>query len=271
MDPRLISATWSAHPFFLARKIPQKDPSTPRGQDCPSTSFRPIRTQAGTSGYLVAEGYSNYNALQVDFRQRSWHGLQFDANYTWSHTLGISTPNNWQGQSNIFTLRDMRLGYGPSLFDIRHAVNINGSYDLPFGRGKQFANHGGALDRIVGGWTIGSIFVFQTGVPFLLQGGNSTFNANPINDGFGDGGIVLNGVSPSQLQSAVGVYRVPGQPFVDFINPKYLASPSAAEQTPHTLQRIPPRERLASWFTCMGHTLSTMIWPLRRASLSPRK
>jgi hypothetical protein len=182
-------------------------------------------TGGNNTGELVAEGYSNYNGVQVDFRQRSWHGVQFDANYTWSHTLGISTPNNWQGQSNIFTLRDMRLSYGPSLFDIRHAVNINGSYDLPFGRGKQFGNQGGALDRIIGGWTIGSIFVFQTGVPFLLQGGNSTFNANPINDGFGDGGVVLNGVTPSQLQNAVGVYRVPGQPFVDFINPKYLASP----------------------------------------------
>ena len=32
------------------------------------------------SSYTVAEGYSNYNALQVDFRQRAWHGLQFDAN-----------------------------------------------------------------------------------------------------------------------------------------------------------------------------------------------
>jgi hypothetical protein len=86
---------------------------------------------------LVANGYSNYNGLQVDFRQRAWHGMQFDANYTWSHTLGISTPNNWQGQANEFTLRDPRLSYGPTLFDIRHSVNISGSFDLPFGRGKE--------------------------------------------------------------------------------------------------------------------------------------
>ena len=232
LAPFRISATWSAHPFFPARNVAAGS-FNPAGAGLPINFFQANPYTGGNNtGELVAEGYSNYNALQVDFRQRSWHGVQFDANYTWSHTLGISTPNNWQGQSNIFTLRDMRLSYGPSLFDIRHAVNINGSYDLPFGRGKQFANHGGALDRIVGGWTIGSIFVFQTGVPFLLQGGNSTFNANPINDGFGDGGIVLNGVSPSQLQSAVGVYRVPGQPFVDFINPKYLASPIGGGANP---------------------------------------
>lgn len=179
----------------------------------------PFAQQVGLS-QLVAKGYSNYNALQVDFRQRSWHGLQFDANYTWSHTLGISTQNNWQGAVTSFTLRDMRLSYGPTLFDIRHSVHINGTYDLPFGKGKQFANHGGALDRVVGGWTLGSIFTFQTGNPFLLQGGYNTFND------YGDGGVMLNGVTPSQLQNSVGVYHIAGTPTVSFLNPKYLASAS---------------------------------------------
>ncbi len=188
-------------------------------------------TGGASALYLVAEGYSNYNGLQVDFRQRQWHGLQFDANYTWSHTLGLTTPNNWQGQTYTFTLRNMRLGYGPSLFDIRHSLNINGTYDLPFGKGKTFANRGGVVDKIIGGWTLGSIFNFQTGTPFLLGGGSgngdpytaSTFNNNPNNDGLGDGGVVLNGVTPSQLQSAIGVYRIPGSASVALINPKYLA------------------------------------------------
>src|SRR5262249_2283229 len=145
--------------------------------------------------YAVAQGYSNYNALQVDFRQRSWHGLQFDANYTWSHTLGTGTQNNWQGQTNTFTLRDMHLGYGPALFDLQHVVHISGTYDLPFGKGKQFANGNAILDKVVGGWTVGTIFTFQTGAPFYLFGGSNTFND------YGDGGIVLNGVTASQLQA----------------------------------------------------------------------
>ncbi|HET6176069.1 MAG TPA: TonB-dependent receptor [Candidatus Sulfotelmatobacter sp.] len=175
---------------------------------------------------LVAKGYSNYNALQVDFRQRQWHGLQFDANYTWSHTLGVSTQNNWQGAVTAFTLRDMRLSYGPTLFDIRHAVHINGTYDLPFGKGKSFASHSNVLDRIVGGWTLGSIFTFQTGNPFLLQGGYNTFND------YADSGVVLNGVTQSQLQGAVGVYRIPGTPTVSFINPRYLASATGGGANP---------------------------------------
>ncbi len=204
---------------------------TGAGAGLPINFFQANPFAAGNSALnLVAEGYSNYNGLQVDFRQRQWHGLQFDANYTWSHSLGLTTPNNWQGQTYTFTLRNMRLGYGPSLFDIRHSMNINGTYDLPFGRGKAFANRGGVVDRVVGGWTLGTIFNFQTGTPFLLGGGSGTgntagtFNNNPAADGLGDGGVVLTGVTPSQLQSAVGVYHIPGQAAVDFINPKYLAN-----------------------------------------------
>jgi hypothetical protein len=209
------------------------------GSGYPINFFQANPYASGGTTQLVSEGYSNYNAMQVDFRQRAWHGLQFDANYTWSHTLGISSPNNWLGQTNSLTLRDMRLSYGPTLFDIRHAIHISGTYDLPFGKGKTFLNNS-ALDRVVGGWTVGSIFTFQTGNPFQLQGGFNTFND------YGDGGVNLNGVTVSQLQSSVGVYptpALPGQnpnPSVDFINPKYLnnngagGGASSAYITPNT-------------------------------------
>jgi hypothetical protein len=175
---------------------------------------------------MVAKGYSNYNSVQMDFRQRQWHGMAFDANYTWSHTLGLATQNNWLGIPNIFTLRDMRLSYAPTLFDIRHSVHANGTYDLPFGKGKQFANRGGLVDRVIGGWIVGSIFTMQGGNPFPLQGYYATFND------YGDGGVRLHGVTVSQLQSAVGVYPIAGTATVSFLNPKYLASPTGGGANP---------------------------------------
>ncbi|MBV9269089.1 MAG: carboxypeptidase regulatory-like domain-containing protein, partial [Acidobacteriaceae bacterium] len=186
-------------------------------------------------GYMDALGYSNYNALQVDFRQRQWHGLQFDANYTWSHALGVATPNSWTSSFPQFTLRDLRLSYGPTLFDIRHVVHANITADLPFGKGRQWLNHGGVLNAIVGGWTVGNIFTIQTGAPWQTGGGGSTFLAggNGTFNDYADGGVVLNGVTRSQLQNAVGVYYVPisangGQSatYVDLINPKYLVGPA---------------------------------------------
>ena len=178
-----------------------------------------------------AAGYSNYNAMQVDFRQRSWHGLQFDANYTWSHTLGIASQNNWLASSNIFTLRNMRLTYGPALFDLRHVVNINSTYDLPFGKGKTFANHGGVVNQVIGGWTVGTIFTFQPGTPFLLGSGTANSIPSSLNltfNDYGDAGVVLNGVTRSQLQSAVGKYPIPGTPTIAYINPKYLSAGGGA-------------------------------------------
>ncbi|HEU4982978.1 MAG TPA: carboxypeptidase-like regulatory domain-containing protein [Acidobacteriaceae bacterium] len=191
------------------------------GAGYPINFFQANPYAAGDStGELVSKGYSNYNALQVDLRQGNWHGLQYDANYTWSHSLGVASPNDWTGAYTAFTLRNMGLSYGPSLFDISNVLHFNGTYDLPFGKGRQFLNGNRFLDETVGGWTIGTITTWQSGSPFRLTGGNRTFNNT------GDGGIVLNGVTASQLQNAVGVHRAPGQSFVNILDPKYLASPT---------------------------------------------
>jgi hypothetical protein len=188
-------------------------------------------------GLTTSAGYSNYNGLQVDFRQKQWHGMQFDANYTWSHTLGINTQNSWTGVFNQFSLRNLRQSYGPLPFDIRNSFHVNGTYDLPFGAGQHFLNQTGLVDKLVGGWSVGTIVTLQSGEPFQLLGLQSiNGNVSSTFNDFGDSGVVLNGVTQSQLQSSVGVYHVPGQTTVDLINPKYLSSTGAnsAFITPNT-------------------------------------
>lgn len=160
--------------------------------------------------YMTAGGYSNYHALQVDLRQRAWHGVQFDANYTWSHTLGVAEHLDWIAAFPQYTNRNPRLNYAPTGYDLRHVVNINASYDLPFGKGKQFLNSSNALDKVLGGWTVSTIYSFKTGAPIRLTGGMSTFNFMPGVGATGDvaeGGVNLNGISKSALQNLVGVYH----------------------------------------------------------------
>jgi hypothetical protein len=188
------------------------------GAGYPINFFQANPYASGSSvGYMTDSGYSNYNGLQVDVREKNWHGMQFDANYTWSHTLGVATPNDWTGAAALFTLRDLDRSYGPTLFDLRHVVHVNATFDLPFGRGRAFANQSGALDRVIGGWTVGTIFTFQSGAPFRLTGGYLTYND------YADGGVNLNGISVSQLQNSVGVYRVPGSTYVNILGPQYIA------------------------------------------------
>ncbi|HTV16666.1 MAG TPA: carboxypeptidase-like regulatory domain-containing protein [Acidobacteriaceae bacterium] len=173
-----------------------------------------------SSGEMVSEGYSNYNGLQVDLRQGAWHGLQYDANYTWSHTLAVESPNSWTGSFNAFTLRNLRQSYSPTVFDIRDVFHANGTYDIPVGRGRTYLSNNRVLDAVLGGYTVGTIVTWQSGAPAYLGGGYLNFND------YGDGGIRLNGVTVKQLQSSVGVHEIQGQPFADLLGTKYLASPT---------------------------------------------
>ena len=193
----------------------------------------------GNVNCLDSAGMSNYHGLQAEFRQRPTHGAQFTVNYTWSHSLGISAQNGIQGQGNniYYTLRNYRLNYGPALFDIRHVVHASGTYDLPFGKGRRFLDHGGVINGVFGGWTLGTILVIQSGNP--AQIGNVT---NPASDGYNtvngnEAGVYFNGITAKQLQSGVGVYHT-GNPWVLTVNPSLIA-PSGIAAPSLTPANIP--------------------------------
>jgi len=179
----------------------------------------PYKPGTGTN-WMSNAGYSNYNALQVDLRQANWHGLQGDLNYVWSKSLGLAAASGDYTASSgaLYTLRNLRLSYTPSSFDIRQVTHAYGTYDLPFGKGKAFLSNGNMMNRLVGGFSVGTVITFQTGAPFRVTGGYATYNASA------DGGVTLNGVTPSQLQASVGVHRVPGRTTANLIDPKYLST-----------------------------------------------
>ena len=190
---------------------------------------------------MINDGYSNYNALQAEFRQRLNHGMQFNANYTWAHSLennvqGSITPGFYGGGGNgaggngnagnsapgYYTLRNKHLNYFPSSFDIRQAFHVSGTYDLPFGHGQPYLAGNRFADPVIGGWTVGLILTRETGDPHLFFGGTNTVNQN-------DSGIALTGVSISQLQSQIRVRpSAAGSGRVSLFDPKYLSSQGQA-------------------------------------------
>jgi hypothetical protein len=190
--------------------------------------------------YLDAMGHSNYNSLQVEMRQRFVHGMQFNVNYTLGKSMLLGPANAYQGNvtsqtgnvAGLFlTDRNFRMNYAPSPFDVRHIIHASGTYDLPLGKGKMFLNQSKLANEIVGGWTLGTIVIIQSGNPFQMSGGYNTVNAN-------DAGVVFqNGFTAKQLQDSVGVYHS-GNPFVYTFDPtKFLApngSASANYMTPIT-------------------------------------
>jgi hypothetical protein len=172
------------------------------------------------ASYMDDSGYSNYNGLQVEFRQRQWHGATVTANYTLSKTMGVSTAGDWTGGFTQFTLRDLNSSYAPLSTDRRHVVHVNATYDLPFGKGRQWLADNDALDKVVGGWTVSTIVTFQSGTPFWIVGNNNTFN------NLRDGGIVLDGITAQDIQNQVGLYfNSAGQPY--FLPPDWVAQVKA--------------------------------------------
>ena len=179
--------------------------------------------------YMDSIGFSDYHALQVDLRQRVWHGLEFDANYTWSHTLGLASPNDWEAaNSAIYTLRDLRLSYGPTLYDLHSVAHVSMTGELPFGKGRRWMNHSGILNEVLGGWNMGDILTFQTGAPVRITGGERTFND------YADGGVILSGITARDLQNSIGVYHVGAARggYVDEINPKFLTAAAGGTANP---------------------------------------
>ncbi len=123
-------------------------------------------------GYQINEFNSIYHGLQSKFTHRMSKDLQFQAAYTWSHALddGVDPLTPAVG-AHVFPRNSLNLAqnYGNSDNDTRHVLVLNYVWELPFGRGKNFLNHGVA-GRVMEGFELNGIFTAQTGHPFQVRG-----------------------------------------------------------------------------------------------------
>ena len=153
------------------------------GTICPAgvtagTLYYPTATKANpavanTTSWFSG-GSSAYHGLEVDLRRSLARGLQVRANYTFSKNLDNGSAWNTSVSANtpafVSVPQQPRLDWGPAATDVRHLAAINGSYDLPLGRGHRLLSRGGAVaDRVVSGFTLSSIVNLQTGFPFSPQ------------------------------------------------------------------------------------------------------
>ena len=200
---------------------------TPTPTAYPINMFQVNPYSGGNPLTLLSDpGSENYNGLHLNVKHPVGHGLNFMADYAYSHAF----TNRYLGDyysadsalANFYTLRNPGLNRVPSPYDLRHTFNTFLTYALPFGPGQAFDTHSSLINRVVGGWTVGGIFTWQMGRNFKLAGGQDTYNwfdGFNINNSIGfppdpnDSGVVLNGVTISQLQSQVAVR--PGPTFTD--------------------------------------------------------
>lgn len=125
-------------------------------------------------------GQSFFNALDARIEHRLSHGLWLVANYSWSKLMD---------QNVYLNDSDTKLDKHISPFDFTNHFVLGGTYDLPFGSGKWINLRSRWLNEVAGGWTINSIYTYQTGAPIywsydmVTTGKPITVNNKIVNHG----------------------------------------------------------------------------------------
>ena len=149
--------------------------------------LRPYPQFQNVNARHVLEGKSTYNAAVVEWSKRTTRGWGGRVSYTYS-----VLKDNLVGQDNFYSPISPGLPlnnynyipgsayYNPdadytySLLDVPHRVIIAPIVELPFGKGKKWANDSSVADWIIGGWTLSAAINLQSGFPLNVQQTDNT-------------------------------------------------------------------------------------------------
>ena len=127
-------------------------------------------------------GRSNYNALQLSAAQALEPRLPVRREL---HAVEVRGPGFVGGARRCMvpTGHGRSLGlpresvaaascqWGPSDFDVRHQLNVNGVADLPFGRGKKWGGDASNLvNAIIGNWSVAGLLQADERIPVQRAG-----------------------------------------------------------------------------------------------------
>ena len=176
--------------------------------------WAPFRRDADTNFSFIGTS-NNYNSLQVKFDRRFSGGFQMTTAYTWSKAIDVSNDNG--GFAYYINPGRSRAAAD---FDRRHMLNQSYIWELPFGKGKRFANAGPA-SHVLGGWQVTSLLTLMSGQAMNISAPNATLNApgNSNNPNY-----IGNGKLP--VPGAVN-FRSTGRNQPTWFDPNVFAAPAA--------------------------------------------
>jgi len=111
--------------------------------------------------YGVNTGWSNYNALQVQFKRRLTHGFDAMASYNWSHSIDNGSENSlgYGSDNGIYGQSTANINKGPSEFDMRQSFSAALTYNIPTPRENHFTS------AAFGGWALSDIVMARSSLP----------------------------------------------------------------------------------------------------------
>ncbi len=131
------------------------------------------------------DGSSIYHALETKAEKRFSSGFTLLASYSFSKAIGNTCGNAAAGNTagcGFQDLRNLSVERSVDNQDQPHRFVASGLHELPFGRGRRWGSAMPRfLDGIAGGWAIGSIVLYSSGLPY-----SPTVQGNPANTGTHD-------------------------------------------------------------------------------------
>ena len=139
---------------------------------------------------------SRYHAGFLRVERRMTKGVSVLASHTYGRSLDNASGDFLIGNAGISTAPidsfDISREYGRSAFDTQNRTVVSLLYELPFGRGRHWLSSGGVADVFLGGWSISSMGLWQSGLPIDIRTQTTrTFSFNNQNrpDRVGDGNL----------------------------------------------------------------------------------
>ena len=122
---------------------------------------------------------SSYNSLQLTVERRFAGAGSLLVAYTNSKLISdADTLTNWLEASSGSIQNNYNLKGERSLSsqDVPQRLVISYVLDLPFGHGrKYFSDATGVLDKVIGGWGVDGVTIFQRGFPLVFSNGNPNY------------------------------------------------------------------------------------------------
>ncbi|WP_245632154.1 TonB-dependent receptor [Edaphobacter aggregans] len=180
-------------------------------QSKPTTSSTPNPVPFQNWGVIYSTynlGKQNYQAMELEATHRMARGLSYKANYTWAHNISDAqgdAPTAFQGETRYglsdLNRFDINANRGNVVGTRRQRFLVTGTYELPFGKGRQWLNSSPVVGGILGGWNVNTITLLETG-PYLTP--TDSVNADQTNTNPSAAGSI---VRPDRVGNPIPAHR----------------------------------------------------------------
>ena len=141
---------------YLQLNMPENPALYRPGATVGDTQARRVYPNFGPVGRYDPAGNSNFHALQWNLEKRFGHGFSILTNYTWSKTMDDLDASHPFNRSR---------GRGLAVEDVAHNFKFSNLFEVPRIGVK------GIGDKLLNGWQVNSILIWQSGFPFSIASG----------------------------------------------------------------------------------------------------